>query len=90
MIWRSAGLQSDAIARTYRLEVVMTPQMSLGWPVNTTGDVLLAGAGVVWLFDPVIGFMDSIYGVVAFLLLLGGIAMSLGGLWIVSIPASTT
>ena len=67
----------------------MTPQASLGWSVTATGAVLVAGAGVVWLFDPVIGFVDSNYGLVAFLLLLCGIAMSIGGLWIVSIPAST-
>jgi hypothetical protein len=66
----------------------MTPQASLGWSIAATGAVLLAGAGVVWLFDPVIGFAESNYGIVALLLLLCGIAMSIGGLWIVSIPAS--
>jgi hypothetical protein len=66
----------------------MTPQASLGWSIAATGAVLLAGAGVVWLFDPVVGFAESNYGIVAFLLLLCGIAMSIGGLWIVSIPAS--
>jgi hypothetical protein len=67
----------------------MRSQVSLGWSIAATGLVLLAGAGVVWLFDPVMGFVDSSYGVIAFLLLLCGLAMSVGGLWIVTVRIPT-
>jgi hypothetical protein len=68
----------------------MTSQASLGWSMTLAGAILFAGAGIVWLCDPVTGFADSIYGVVSYLPVLSGISMFLGGIWIATLPASTS
>jgi len=52
--------------------------------------VFLAGAIVVWIFDPDIGFPADAYGVVALLLIMSGISMFFGGLWITTLPPSMT
>jgi len=65
-------------------------QRSFGASIAGAGAVFLAGAIVVWIFDPDIGFPADAYGVVALLLIMSGISMFFGGLWITTLPPSMT